>query len=138
MKTDKLRVVFDTSVYVSALALPGSISYKAYMHAVRGKIEHFCSPEIIRELSEKLTSAKFNLSSNDVNSIIKRIRKTANFVNPKENISLLIDEPDNRILECAVECKANLIVSGDRHLTELKNYKGIGIIRSADLLHIIK
>lgn len=61
MKADKLRVVFDTSVYVSALALPNSISYKAYLLAVRGQIDLFCSPEIIKELSEKLKSKKFDL-----------------------------------------------------------------------------
>lgn len=79
-----------------------------------------------------------NLSENDVSSIIKRIIKTADFVKPKDKISILFDEPDNRILECAVECRSNLIVSGDRHLTDLKNFEGIGIVRASDLLHSVR
>ena len=42
------------------------------------------------------------------------------------------DETDNRILECAVAGKADLIVSGDQHLKRLKTFRGIGIVRPAD------
>ena len=37
------------------------------------------------------------------------------------------DESDNRILECAVAGKADLIVSGDHHLQRLRVFEGIGI-----------
>jgi putative PIN family toxin of toxin-antitoxin system len=64
--------------------------------------------------------------------------KTATFVNPAARIDALRDQPDNRILECAVESNANLIVSGDFHLVDLKNYEGVGIVRAADLIHIVR
>jgi hypothetical protein len=47
------------------------------------------------------------------------------------------DPPDNRILECAVEGRANLIVSGDRHLRRLKIYQGIPIVRPIDFLRTL-
>jgi len=48
------------------------------------------------------------------------------------------DEDDNRVLECAVAGRADLIVSGDRDLTELKSFRGIGIVRPADFDRIIQ
>jgi len=43
------------------------------------------------------------------------------------------DPDDNRILECAVDGKADLIVSNDRHLLDLKEYARIPIVASVDL-----
>ncbi len=46
-------------------------------------------------------------------------------------------EPDNRILECAVAGKADLIVSGDRGIQRLKVYSNIPIIRPIDALRTL-
>ena len=49
------------------------------------------------------------------------------------------DEPDdNKILECALCGKADYIVSGDRHLLELEEYKGIKILPTKRMLEIFK
>ncbi|NCO66731.1 MAG: putative toxin-antitoxin system toxin component, PIN family [Solirubrobacter sp.] len=50
---------------------------------------------------------------------------------------MVADEPDNRVLECAVAAKANIIVTGDKHLLDLKAYESIRIVRAADLLYIV-
>jgi len=38
------------------------------------------------------------------------------------------------VIECAVSCGADYIVSGDKHLLKLKEYEGIKIINAADFL----
>lgn len=38
------------------------------------------------------------------------------------------DVSDNEILACAISARADFIVSGDKHLLELKSCKGISII----------
>jgi predicted nucleic acid-binding protein len=44
-------------------------------------------------------------------------------ISPRKTISALTSDPDdNRILECAVDGKADLIVSNDHHLIDLKSY----------------
>ncbi|HLX37620.1 MAG TPA: putative toxin-antitoxin system toxin component, PIN family, partial [Candidatus Binataceae bacterium] len=43
-------------------------------------------------------------------------------------LKLLKDDPDNRILECAVAGHADLIVTGDRALLGLKEVEGIRIV----------
>lgn len=47
-----------------------------------------------------------------------------------------VDPDDNKFIECAVTSKAGYIVSGDKHLLNLKNYQGIQIIKAATFLDI--
>ncbi len=51
-------------------------------------------------------------------------------------LNVLKDIPDNRILEYALEAGADLVVTGDRHLLQLKKIQGIPIIRLADFLRM--
>lgn len=44
------------------------------------------------------------------------------------------DEPDNRILECAVAAGAEVIVTGDNHLLKLKRFRNIAIMGPRDFL----
>lgn len=44
-------------------------------------------------------------------------------------MTVLKDLPDNRILECAIAAQAEVIVSGDPHLLDLKQYEGIPVLR---------
>jgi predicted nucleic acid-binding protein len=46
------------------------------------------------------------------------------------------DPDDNKFIECALECKANYIISGDTHLLNLKEYEGIKIIKSSEFLKV--
>jgi predicted nucleic acid-binding protein len=47
------------------------------------------------------------------------------------------DPDDNHIIACAVEGRADLIVSGDRHLLNLVEYEGIPVIRPTDFLRTV-
>ena len=56
----------------------------------------------------------------------------------KEITAVKRDSSDNRILECALEAKADYIVSGDiKHLQSLKNFQGIPILSPAKFLSAI-
>ena len=59
-------------------------------------------------------------------------------VTPEAPLHVIEDEADNRILECAVTGRADLIVSGDRHLSRLKSFHGIEIIRPVDFQRIFE
>jgi uncharacterized protein len=47
-------------------------------------------------------------------------------------VAVSADPDDNRILECAVDGNAGLVVSNDRHLLDLKAYAGIPIVAGVD------
>ncbi len=51
-----------------------------------------------------------------------------NIVATTQRLQLLRDDPDNRILECAVAGRADLIVTGDRQMLDLREFEGIRIV----------
>jgi predicted nucleic acid-binding protein len=59
-------------------------------------------------------------------------------VHPQERLAIIADDPDNRILECAVAGPADFIISGDHHLLDLENYQGIKIVNPARFLEAIE
>ena len=67
-------------------------------------------------------------------SAVRPIKNFSEMVHPKERLEVIADDPDNRILECAVEGQAEFIISGDKHLLKLKAYQGIAIVTPVDFL----
>jgi putative PIN family toxin of toxin-antitoxin system len=127
-----LLLVFDTNVYVSAFVVPGSKSDLAFRLALRGAFDLAASESILTELREKLAS-KFGLTESELSRAEKTIRSTATIVEPETELDVLDDEPDNRILECAIAAQASAIVTGDRHLLALGAYEGVGLMTVAEL-----
>ncbi|MDH4301136.1 MAG: putative toxin-antitoxin system toxin component, PIN family, partial [Nitrospira sp.] len=79
---------------------------------------------------------KFHQAEEDVAAALRLIGRVATIVKPSVSIMVLEDHPDNRILECAVEASADLIVTGDHHLLRLKTYQDVAIVRVADFLRL--
>jgi uncharacterized protein len=136
MKNNRMRVVLDTNVFISAFNWKGGIAEKIYYSAITGNFALLISPAIIREIAGKLRN-KFNWEEMKIKTKLKELIRKAEIIQPETRICVIDDEPDNRILECAAEGKADLIVSGDRHLLNLKKYGEIPIIRTADFMHTI-
>jgi uncharacterized protein len=128
------KVVFDTNVYISAFIFQGCKAEKAYLLAVEGGIELYTSVDILTETAKKLRE-KFLWDDENITAALKHISRVATVLKPKRKMHLLDDEPDNRILECAGEADADLIVTGDKHLLALKEYKNAGITRVAQFLY---
>ena len=49
-------------------------------------------------------------------------------VKPRRKIAVLADEPDNRILECAVTGGADAIVTGDKAILALKTFRDVKLL----------
>jgi putative PIN family toxin of toxin-antitoxin system len=130
-----LRIVFDTNVYISGFAAPGSKSSLALQLAARGVFELVVSPAILAELRRKLSEPKFGFSKPELDDADRDIGEIATVVEPELELAVLDDDPDNRVLECAVAAGAAAIVTGDKELLSLKNYEGVGIMTVADLLY---
>ncbi|MGH3088336.1 MAG: putative toxin-antitoxin system toxin component, PIN family [Rubrobacteraceae bacterium] len=130
-----MRIVFDTNVYISAIAFARSKSALAFGLAHRGAFELAASEEIVAELVGKLAEPKFGFSDAKLKDAEHALRGIATLVRPATRLSVLEDEPDNRILECAIEAGASAIVTGDKELLALKKYEGIGIMTVAELLY---
>ncbi len=51
---------------------------------------------------------------------------------------VLADPDDDHVLACALAAKADIIVSGDRHLLQLQHYQEIPIVNVAEALRRIE
>jgi putative PIN family toxin of toxin-antitoxin system len=137
VKTGRLRVVLDSNVYISAFTHPHGQPFQIWRKALQGDYALLVSPSIVAEVAGVLR-LKFDWDDARTIRRIKLLAKAAQIVIPKITLQVIADdETDNRILECAVAGKADLIVSGDHHLRRLKSFEGIGIVRPIDFLRTI-
>ncbi len=130
-----MKVVFDTNVYVSAFLLPGSLAEDAFHRVQRRQATLFTSVPILTEAAGAFRT-KFQQGEEDVAAALRLTGRAATIVKSSGRIMVLEDLPDNRILECAVEAGADLIVTGDHHLLRLKTYQDVTIVRVADFLRL--
>ena len=129
-----LKVVLDTNVYFSAFKGTRGVPFELWERALRREYVLLVSPAIIRELAEVLRSG-LRWPEAEIIAQLKLVVRVAKVVEPRTTIQVVKADPDDdRILECALAGDADLIVSGDRHLTRLKTFEGIGIMRPADFL----
>jgi hypothetical protein len=61
----------------------------------------------------------------------------ATTVYPHMHLNLVRDKKDNRILECAMESGSDYLVTGDRDLLALKEYKNVKIVTPREFLNIL-
>ena len=132
------KVVLDTNVLVSALNFGGKPDLILRLsHGLTKRFDLYVSPFILKELSVTLSS-KFFWSDFKIERATQRIEKMADVVQTKKSISVLsADEADNRILECTVKAKADFIISGDKHLLDLGEYKKILVLKPAQFLDLL-
>jgi uncharacterized protein len=129
------RIVLDTNVFISALGWKGW-EHKIFGECLNGAFTLCISKEILQELTKVLNYPKFRFTLEEKIEYIEIITEVAIIVEPKERIDIInAHPPDNKFLECAQESGALFIITGDEHLLNLKEYKGIRILRAPELLN---
>jgi putative PIN family toxin of toxin-antitoxin system len=122
-----MRVVFDTNIFVSAFVIPGSLAEKAVLKIIEGEDVLLLSKDILDELLSILAT-KFSRDREEISHVALFLSETAERVKLSMRIRALTDEPDNRILECAICGKADIIVTGDKKMLRLREYERIKIM----------
>ena len=133
----KAKIVLDTNVLISALVFGGKPRQITDLLADE-MINVATSREILTELRRKII-AKFPASIEVLGRFEKLLEREAQLVTlGSVRINVSTDPDDNKFIETAVLGNCDFIISGDRHLLELKQYKGIKIVRPADFLELLK
>src|SRR5436309_13610242 len=128
----KLRVVFDTNIYVSAFTHQGR-PFQIWQQAVERRFVLLVSPDIMRELAGD-APGEIGLAGACNPIPAQTLGQSGRHYQPHPTLAVIEADPsDDRILECAVSGRADLIVSGDRHLRSLKSFRAIGIVSAVDL-----
>jgi len=135
-----MKIVLDANIFVSAFIRGGKPDAIIKMIA-RGENTLFISDEILAEMDRVFRKRKFHLTEEVIKYRIARIKElgTKIKVAASERVtdSGCRDKTDNVYLECAVAAKADYVISGDIHLRELKEYRGIKIVNPAEYLEIV-
>ncbi|MBI4130649.1 putative toxin-antitoxin system toxin component, PIN family [Candidatus Roizmanbacteria bacterium] len=128
-----IKVVLDTNVYLSGIIFGGKP--KIILSLIQSnKLQNYTSLQILLELSDKLHQ-KFLWTALDVQYALKAISITSIVIKPKLPLTVIRQDPtDNKILECARDAKVDYIITGDKHLLQLKRFGGIEIVRPGEFL----
>jgi putative PIN family toxin of toxin-antitoxin system len=128
-----VRVTLDTNIYVSALHFGGKPMQLLQM-GLEGELDIAISQPILDETLRVLRQ-KFGWSADDLRDAEAAISAATYRVAPTETLDVVeADATDNRIVECAVASSSHTIVSGDRHLLALGQFRGISVLRVGDFL----
>ena len=132
------RVVLDTNIFVSALLFNGEASRLVELWK-NGEILPLVSEDTFKEIISVLAYPGFELEKEEITSIVNNeILPYIEAVKITRRIEGIC--PDGRydmFLACAVNGQAEAIISGDKHLTGLKEFEGIPILRIRDLIDVI-
>lgn len=136
-----IRVVLDSNQFVSALLKSGSNPDRIMRLVREDKVLMLLSDAICEELLRVLVYPKIfkriNLPEEQLNAFMSGLRAVA-VITPGRLVlpPLAADPDDTKYLECAVEGRADFIISGDHHLLDLKSYRGVRIIDAATFLQL--
>jgi putative PIN family toxin of toxin-antitoxin system len=131
---ERLKTVLDTNIYISAFQYPKGRNVVLWDSALAGRFRILVSPAIIQEMAGVLR-ADFKWPEERVQNAVRIVARVAGkgIVIPRTTVHVVTADPDdNRILECAVDGKADVIVSNDHHLLDLKEYADIPIVAGVD------
>jgi putative PIN family toxin of toxin-antitoxin system len=135
-----LTVLLDTNVLVSAFLVKQG--KPAHIFAQRDRYELILSTHILGEVHEALgrrhIQKRFHPSRADIRAYVSDLHLYARLIDPQpvENV-IPQDPPDNLVLASAAGGKANYLVTGNKHLLELKEYRGVKIVTPAQFLEIL-
>ena len=129
---NSLRVVLDTNIWVSAFFWEG-IEREIVRRCEEGVLKSITSPDILDEL-RRVLAQKFEVPKDKISEYTRDILLASEVVFPVGEVKVIKeDPPDNVILKTAYLGKADRIISGDKHLLNLKQFENIAIKKAGVL-----
>lgn len=133
-----MRIVLDTNVLVSAIIHNGK-PRKLFQMGIDCKYQIITSKEILDELLEVIKRPKFKMTRGNIVRIVSTLMETGKNVQITSSFRIISDDlDDNIIINTAHDGNADYVVSGDRHLLDLIEFRGIKIVtvsKMFDVLH---
>jgi len=128
------KIVCDTNTLVSGFLWRGN-EFRLLSSVVERKAVLFSSPALFSEFLRVLSYERIRPFVAGQRAVAEKLEAIAVFVKPKEAIVVIKEDPaDDKVLECALAADADFIVSGDKHLLKLREFRGIPIITTKQAL----
>jgi len=130
----KLRVVVDTNVFISGLLWGGNPG-KILNLWLWGKFNLLMSPYLCFEILD--VYQKFDNPSQDIEKLRLYLETKTIKIIPKKKVRVCRDPKDNQILALCWVGQADFLITGDKDLLSLKEFKNTKIVRPKEFLKII-
>jgi putative PIN family toxin of toxin-antitoxin system len=135
-----MKLVLDTNILVSALIKAGKPRELLYK-IVEGEVQLFLSRGILEEFLNVADDPRIRryVNEGDIIAFLRVVGSIAKIVRVRSKFKVVKDDPDDDIiLRTAHDCRANYIVSGDKHLLSLKEFRGIRIATANEMLKLLE
>ena len=138
-----LKAVLDTNIFISSLLNKKGVPDRLVDLWRDGQYLFLSSPPIIREIKSVLElpriKKKYFLNDPDIQKLLNLIETDAILVPGITDVENPIpeDTSDQIFLSCALEGSADVIVSGDQHVLNLKKFKGISVIPVNEFMDLL-
>lgn len=135
-----MRLVLDTNVVASALLWGGPP--RLLLQAGRDKrVELFTSTALLAELTNILGRRKFDgkilASTLTIDQLVDRYAVLAALVRPTPTPRVAPDPDDDVVVGTALAAQADLIVTGDRALLSVTEFREVRIVGVAQAVQIV-
>jgi putative PIN family toxin of toxin-antitoxin system len=135
-----MKIVLDTNVWLSAVFWSGEAEK---IIESREKFEILISEDILKEITEVLDKeTKFQKFIEDrkqkIEELIRTILSISTLTSTLSKVDIIKHKKDNIILELALDGEADYIISYNKHILDLIEFKGIRILSPGDFLKLIK
>lgn len=127
------KVVIDTNVFISAFGWGGN-PLAIIELLEKGEIENCISEVILDELCRALSYPKLDFPQKLQSDILEFILVYSKIYKPEEYLNIVSDPKDNKLIECALSSGAKFIITGDKGLLSIKEFRGIKTIKPDDFL----
>ena len=137
-----MKVVLDANIYVSSMVNTQGNPKRIISAWQQGAFDVLISSAILDEIERVLRYPRIvkrhKQDETAIQRFLKLLENEAIIVEPTDVLGVVKDdESDNRYLECAVKGKAQYVISGDKHLLDIGEYRGIVILPPAAFVAIL-
>ena len=133
-----MKIVCDTNILVSGFMYSGN-EREIIRKISLGEVINFTSKELLLEFASVIKRKKFKLNKDEQRRILKFLIEISEIVEPTKTINIIKEDPaDNRVIEVALESRSRYIISGDKHLLNLRKYKNIKILSAREFIDILE
>lgn len=137
-----MRAVIDTNIIVSRYLTPEGLAARLLSDWRADRFELLVSEPILAEVHDVLLRpairARHQLTVIQVEQIVDNFRRFGILIEPGESVVASEDPDDDKFLECALGGDADVVVSRDPHLLDLKQFRGIRILSPAAFLAVLE
>jgi putative PIN family toxin of toxin-antitoxin system len=138
-----IKACLDTNIFISGFISPSGYPSQIIEAWQNREFILLTSDEIITEVSKVLNYPKikksFSLSDDEIEKYLTLISKYSQRMPGELKVNVITENPsDNMFIACALEGKADFIISGDNHLLSVGNHEGIRIITASEFVKQIK